>query len=124
MMGGGQAPPPPQHIGPTTAPGPNQGSQVQAFAKITNALKEIQEAMTAVPMGSELHTELLTTIQKLSKAVQNQKADPQMQLQELVKSIREHAQGNPMATLNRAMPPNQPPAMPPPGGAPPQSMAA
>ena len=92
------------------------------MAKIGNALKELQEALPAIPMGSELHTAVLDTVKKLTQVVQNDKPDPAMQLQELVRSAREGASGGPQAALARMVPPgagpNAPPAVPPPPATP------
>ena len=97
------------------------------MAKIGNALKQLQEALPAIPMGSELHTAILETVKKLGKATQSEKPDPSMQLQELVRSLREAASGGPAAALSRLAPPaaGSPqaggPALPPPS--PPPSAA-
>lgn len=102
-------------VGPVVQPQPNLGNQVQATAKIANALKELQDALPQIPMGSELHTTILDTVKKLSKVTQEAKPDPSMQLQELIRAARERSQGGPLAAAERMFPPGgggAPPAMP------------
>jgi hypothetical protein len=125
--------PTPQKIGPVASPQTNPGNQVQAMAKIGNALKELQEALPAIPMGSELHTAVMDVVKKLIGVAKNDKPDASIQLQELVKSLREASSGGPQAALARMIPPgagpNAPPATatpipPKPPGPPDAAMAA
>ena len=102
------------------------GNQVQAAALVGNALKALQEALPAIPMGSELHTTILDVVKKLITVAKSEQPDPHAQLQELIRNARESSAGGPQAALSRMAPPPSggPPALPapPPGG--PSAMAA
>jgi hypothetical protein len=88
--------------------------------KVRDAVKLLQDALPAMPMGSPLHSKVLGTIKTLLEAMPDE--DPNMagpQMTGLLQLIRQQAQNAPnnvIAKLSGA-PQGQPPAMPEPPGA-------
>ena len=117
------APATPQ-LGAAVSPQGNPGLAVKAMADVRNAVQMLESAIAHLPMGSELHVEVLNSIKSLTKHLsaggeQNKGLD----LMSLLQMARGASQAQPMQTLNRAFPgnPNAPPALAPPGGAPPMA---
>jgi hypothetical protein len=114
--------PTPSRVGPVTVPGVNHGNQVAAHAAVHAGIEAFQKALPQIPMGSELHTELLTTIKKLSSLLSDSSPDPAQQIQQLVQLARQTQQEGPMAALGRMYPQQQQsPAMPAPATPTPQA---
>ena len=63
------APPPPGGggTGPVTAGGPLAGSASQGMAKVKLGLEALQAALPMIPMGSELHTDLMKAVSSITK---------------------------------------------------------
>lgn len=80
----------------------------------------LEQALPNIPMGSPLHDDVLKTITNLGKHMQPGEGGQGMDMQSLLQMARQQAQQQPMSALSRMFPqqPNQPPAMPPGGGAP------
>lgn len=116
------------NIGPVTTPQPNAGAAAAAMQDVQNAVRMLEQALPKIPMGTPLHTEILSATTKLSKHMQPGEGHQGLELQSLLQMARQASQQSPMAALSRMMPqPNQAPAMPaagPGGGAPPMPMAA
>jgi hypothetical protein len=75
-----------------SAPGP--GAQAGAMRKIGLALASIQEAMTSLPIGSELHTSVLKAVRDLSRhfGQDAQQAGPQQtDLQDQMRMLAQRA---------------------------------
>ena len=118
---GGAAPaphPPGGNVGPVANPQANPGNQAAAMQKLKVALAALQEALPAIPMGSELHTKVLKVTTDLSKELQSTHDDPQSQIQALMQMIRAAPQQAQMQQLARMGQPGAPPAMPQPAAAP------
>lgn len=118
----------PANTGPVTTPQSNAGSAATATQALGVALKALQQALPAIPIGSELHEKVLRITADLSKQMQSVKEDPQLQIQQLMQMIRAASQQAPNAMLQKMAPmaPGAPPAMAPPvpgGGAPPPPMS-
>jgi hypothetical protein len=118
---------PPGNLGPATIPQNNPGNILQAMQKLQAATKMITEALPQIPMGTELHGAVLKIAADLSKHIGEAHENHQNQIQTLLQAIQSSKNDQQMGMLNRVSPPpNQPPAMPAPGGAgaPPPAMAA
>lgn len=116
------------NTGPATSPQPNAGNEASAMNQIQNALTMLETALPNIPLGNELHQEILKITTQLSKKLQPGTGSPGLQMQELLQMARGQAQSAPMQALARmGQPPGAPPAMPggaPGGGGPPMPMAA
>lgn len=113
---GGQ-PQPPVHVGPVAAPSANQGNRVAAVSKIQTAVTALQEALPDLPLGSEVHNEVLTAVKKLSTALSKADItpDPHAQMQNLVQMARAATQRPAPPAFNAMMPPAMPAGGPPAG---------
>lgn len=117
---GGQPPGPPMGgMGAASSPMPMAGHQNAAMQKLMVALKALQDCLSGIPIGSELHNEVISAIQKIGKHLPQGGAggDPMAQVQELAALARgarqqpgqmQHLQG----MMGGGAPP--PPAAPPP----------
>jgi len=111
LMGG------PPAIGPMMAPQGNPGNALAAASKVKSAVTLLQEALPAIPMGSDVHNDVLKAVAMLAKHSENQPATDQSQITQLMALIQKLATQQPNAALQRmAAPssPNAPPALPPP----------
>jgi len=104
-----------QNSGPATAPQAHPGSAMSAMVKIKNAATLINEALPAVPMGSEIHGEILKIATMLNKIMQKIPDQPGAQATGLVQQARQVAQQAPAQAALAQMFPQQGGA---PGGAP------
>lgn len=111
LMGG------PPGIGPMGAPQGNPGNALAAISKVKSAVTLLQEALPAIPMGSDVHTDVLKAVGMLAKHSDQGQATDQSQITQLMAMIQKLATQQPNAALQRlAHPPgpNAPPALPPP----------
>lgn len=100
------------------------GSAVQGMAKVKLGLEALQAALPMIPMGSELHTDLMQAVSKISKHLGDKGGEGGggAQIQQLLEMLRNaKTQGAPpqagmMPGAGGAPPP------PPGGGAPPPPM--
>jgi|SRR5580704_6899563 hypothetical protein len=113
------APPPgfPGGTGAAAAPGPQMGGQQMAMTALQVALEALQKALPGLPMGSELHTKVLKSVQDLSKSVAEAGAaqDQSAKMQQLVAMARSSQQQPQQQAMMRAFPANAnaaPPAQP------------
>ncbi len=84
------------------------------MAKVKTALTLLQEALPAIPLGSEAHTDILKTVSTLAKHVPEQGTGDQQQIGQLMAVIQKLVQQKPNAALaGMAPPPNASPALPP-----------
>lgn len=94
MPGGGAPQPPgapPVGTGAAAAPSPMLGSQAQAASKLEAGLKMMQEALSGLPFGSELHHEVLDALKKIGKHMPQGGAgttDPTAVIQQLAAAAR------------------------------------
>lgn len=100
--------------GPATAPQAQPGTAAAAMMKIKNAAMLINEALPAVPMGSEFHGELLKLATSLNKILQKVPEQPGAQAVGLVQGARQLSQMTPAQAALQQMFPSPPPQ----GGAP------
>ena len=122
MGGGAPGGGPPGGVGGASAPSPMAGHQQGAMQKLNVALKSLQSSLDGIPIGSELHNEIITAIQKIGKHLPQggQGGDPNAMIQELA-GLAKGARQNPnMAALQGMMPPGGGAG----GGAPPSPMGA
>lgn len=116
------------NIGPVTTPQPHAGNASAAINDVQNAVKMLEKALPAIPMGTPLHAEILAAATKLAKHLGAGSGNEGLELQSLLQMARQASSSAPMAALSRMMPsPQTPPAMPggeAGGGAPPPAMAA
>lgn len=106
------------------APGAALGAQAKAMEGVKLGLKALQEALPAIPIGSELHQSLLKAVGDIGKHIdQGGPGDQSGMMQQLVAMARS-AQGAPpqAAAMNKAFPTAPPPAAA--GGGAPAAMAA
>src|SRR5271157_1187095 len=129
LMGG------PPAIGPMMAPQGNPGNALAAISKVKSAVTLLQEALPAIPMGSDVHTDVLKAVGMLAKHSDQGQATDQSQITQLMAMIQKLATQQPNAALQRMAQPPSPtasPALPPPpappmggpGGAPAMGAAA
>lgn len=110
----------PPAIGPMMAPQGNPGNALAAVSKVKSAVTLLQEALPAIPMGSDVHNDVLKAVGMLAKHAESQPATDQSQITQLMALIQKLATQQPNAALQRlAQPPNAPPALPPPPAPPP-----
>ena len=109
---------PPGQLGPASLPGPNAGLAMKAMSDVRNAIQMLESALPHIPMGTELHGEVLNSVKGLSKHLGQGSQNQGLDLMSLLQMARQTAQSQPMQTLMRAYPnnPGAPPALPP-GGA-------
>lgn len=111
------------NLGGPTAPQGNAGNAMAGLGKIKVALQALQDALPSIPMGSPLHTDVLSVAKTLSKHVDQEGQQGGPPVQSLLQMMQQMKQNAPNAALARmgggAAPPS--PAMPPAaaGGAPP-----
>jgi hypothetical protein len=118
---GGQAPP--ANVGPHTIPQTNPGNVMQAANKLAMASKMINESISALPMGSELHDKVLKMATDLNKVLGQIKESvtQQQQMQMLAQHMQSMKQQGAQPQGMMAPSPTAGPAMPPPGGGSPSS---
>lgn len=116
LMGG------PPGIGPMASPQGNPGNALAAISKVKSAVTLLQEALPALPMGSDVHSDILKAVGLIAKHGESQPTTDQSQITQLMAMIQKLATQQPNAALQRlAQPasPNAPPALPSPPPAPP-----
>ena len=90
--------------------------------KIQNAQRLINEALAALPMGSDMQSEILKAATALNKAVSKLPQNPGMQATQLQQQARTLAQQGPaQQALQNLYPQQQGSGQPPSGGQPPQA---
>ena len=111
--------------GPAVSPQAQPGNAASAMLKIQNAAQLINDALPSVPMGSEIHGDLLKIATNLNKIISKVPQNPGAQATGLVQQARQLSQQGPAQAALAQMFPQQPsggagaPPSPPPG-APPQ----
>jgi hypothetical protein len=100
------------NLGAVSQPNANQGNIGQAMSKITAAIKMLEEALPLVPMGNELHTEILKSAQSLSKHMKQGEESPALTSASIQNMLKSNAQSAPMNAMARMFQPGQgqPPA--------------
>lgn len=83
-----------------------------ALQKVKVALQALQDALPGVPMGTPIHTKLVSVIKQISQEVEKVQSDPALQIQTLLHMARQAGQQSPIAALQRMYPNNAPPALP------------
>ena len=112
----------PANAGPVTIPQGNQGNVAAATAGIKSAVDMIQKQLPLIPVGSELHRELLTFLSKVGKVLESGQGgnDDGLKLQAMLQAAKQNAQSGPMQAMMRMFPAQQPnagPALPQPSPA-------
>ena len=79
----------------------NQGNIAAAMTKIKNAVQLLQEALPMIPMGDELHTEVLKTAIGLSKHLKKGEETPQLDIASLLNTIKQKASSAPQMAMAR-----------------------
>lgn len=106
----------PANAGAISAPQGNQGNMQAAMSKISNGLKMLQEALPLIPMGNEVHAELLKSISGLAKVMNKEGESPttsKLDISSILQMIKQHTQSAPQSAMARMLPAqgaNQPPA--------------
>ena len=93
------------------------GSAVQGMAKVKLGLEALQAALPMIPMGSELHTDLMKAVSSITKHLGDKGGEGGggAQIQQLLEMLRNaKMQGAPPQA--GMMPPGGGGAPPPPGG--------
>jgi hypothetical protein len=88
---------------PLAQPSGNPGQAANAVAQIREALQLLQHALPNVPVGSELHDAVLSTITKLTKVAPASEASPGIQKTAAIANAQQTQQEQPMASLMRAL---------------------
>jgi|SRR5271157_968974 len=107
----------PPGIGPMGGPQGNQGNALAAISKVKSAVTLLQEALPAIPMGSDVHNDVLKAVGMLAKHADTQQGTDQSQITQLMAMIQKLATQQPNAALQRLSQPPSPnasPALPPP----------
>ena len=107
-----QAPP---NAGAVTVPQGNRGNVAAALTKVHNAVKMLEEALPLIPMGDELHVEILNAMKSLAKHMKKGDENPQLEQAALIQQLKANAQNGQMAAMARMQSggqPGQAPAMP------------
>lgn len=94
-------------LGPVSQPNANQGNIGQAMTKIGAAIKMLEEALPLVPMGNELHTEILNSAKALSKHLKQGEENPALTSASIQNMLKSNAQSAPMAAMARMFQPGQ-----------------
>ena len=94
----------PARLGPGVQPQPNPGNAVLGMSKVRQAISLLESALPDVPMGMELHTEIMNATKALLKHINQGNENPQIDMHTLVQHLRGAAQQNPMQALQRAFP--------------------
>jgi hypothetical protein len=109
------------NAGGATQPQGNQGNIAAAMVKVKNAIQLLQEALPLIPMGDELHTEILNSAKSLSKHLKKGDESPQLDIASLLNTIKQKAASAPQAAMARQFAggagAGQPPATPQPEAA-------
>jgi hypothetical protein len=119
------APPPPMGgagTGAATAPGPMAGSAAHGMTSVKIGLEALQKALPQLPMGSELHSDVMKAISNISKHLSDQAGQGGGQIQQLMELMRAAKTGGGQPNMAAMMPGGGAAAggaPPPPGGAPP-----
>lgn len=94
----------------------NQGNIAAAMTKIKNAVHLLQEALPLIPMGNDLHTEILNSAKSLSKHLKKGEESPQLDIASLLNTIKQKAAMAPQGAMARQFAggagAGQPPALP------------
>jgi len=106
---------PPGQLGGGTMPSGNAGLAVKAMSDVRNAVTMLESALPHIPMGSELHGEVLNATKGLLKHLQSGDQNQSIDLMSLLQMARQNAQSQPMQALMKAYPQN--PGAPPAPGA-------
>lgn len=94
----------PAGLGAAAKPQANQGNAAAALIDVRNAVELLQKALPNIPMGSSLHTDILTITTKLSKHLKPEEASSGLQIQSLLQKARETSKGAPMQAMARLYP--------------------
>lgn len=90
---------------------------MKAMADVRNAVQMLESALPHIPMGSELHGEVLNATKSLLKHLQPGDQHPGLDMMSLLQMARQTAASQPMQALMRAYPNNSAmPPVPPSGG--------
>lgn len=101
------------NMGPAVKPQGNNGNVAMAMIDIKNGLQMLQKALPMIPMGSELHSDILKVTQQLTKHMKDEGQNPGLQLQSLLQMAKSNASQAPMSSLAKLYPgAGAPPAMP------------
>ena len=109
------------NAGAISQPGGNAGNVQKAMSMISSGLKQIQEALPILPMGSEFHSKVLKSVTMLAEAMAKEgeaPTTPKLDISSIMQMIKQHQQsapGNAAAKLLPAQGATQAPAT----GAPP-----
>jgi hypothetical protein len=79
----------------------NHGNIQAAMTKIKNAVQLLQEALPLIPMGDDLHTEVLNSAKGLSKHLKKGDETPQLDIASLLNTIKQKAATGPQAAMAR-----------------------
>jgi hypothetical protein len=126
-MGGAPPSPAGGGTGPAAAHGPMAGNAAQGMAKVKVGLEALQSALPMIPMGSELHTDLMKAVSSIAKHLPqgaDQGGGAQIQqLLDLIRTAKTQGAPPPMGPAGSGGAPGAlgaplPPGMPPPPPAP------
>lgn len=110
--------PQPANLGGLSAPQGNAGNAASGMLKVRQAIKMLEDALPAIPMGSPLHDKMLSAVKGLLDAMPDE--DPSMagpqqtNLLELLKATQQNAPMAMLARLGGGGPPGAPAGMAPP----------
>jgi hypothetical protein len=102
---------PQANVGPGTTPTANHGNMAAARLDVNNGLKLLQRALPNIPMGSPLHTDILSTVAKIAKHMAAEGGGDQgLHASGMMQAMRQNQQQAPQIAALRSM---QAPAGPP-----------
>lgn len=112
---------PPGNLGGVTIPQSNPGNAKAALEKLHAAAQLINDAIPAIPLGTEMHSKVLKLATELNKMIAEGKDHHQGTIQTMLQAIQQMKQNPQMGALHGAQgapsggapppPQPQPPAM-------------
>lgn len=103
---------PPGNLGAVTIPQNNPGNLKSALEKLHGAAQLINDAIPAIPLGSELHGKVLKMATELNKMLGEAKENSQGTIQTMLQAIQQMKQNPQMGALHPGAPGGPPPPQP------------
>lgn len=101
----------PPGAGPAVAPHGNPGNVASSLSKLKMAVDALQEALPGIPMGTQLHKNVMSAISNIGKHMSEMQESPQMKAQQLLSmlgQIRAQQPNQALAAMGGGAPGGQP----------------
>ena len=93
----------PTNVGPVAARQPQMGNAAASISDVRAAMKMLEKALPTIPMGTDLHVEVLNSLKGLLKHLPPEEDTPALNIQSLLQMARQSAQAQPLSALTRLM---------------------